>query len=293
MNKASLLVKRQVGLWQHLFCRDIESARKVQDRIGTLGAKALSTKVRFIPQHRGVYDADYAMPHHPHRKTVTLYLHGGGYTAGSLGYARGFGGVLAELTHIPTLCVAYRLAPEHPYPAALDDAMAAYRYLIEKHPGRRILLAGESAGGGLCFALCLRIKQEGLPQPACVVALSPWTDLTMSFDSHIRNAKEDPTLSRPMLELYSSLYAGDQCSNPLVSPAFGDLRGLPDSLIIAGSSEILEDDSRQMAERLRAAGCNATLHVEEDGWHVYVMYATYEARQALDRIAAFMEAYAV
>lgn len=291
MRKASLLVKRQVGLWQHLFCRDIESARKIQDRIGNLGAKALSTKVRYIPQHRGDYDADYAMPHQPSRDAVILYLHGGGYTAGSLDYARGFGGVLAELTHVPTLCVAYRLAPENPYPAALDDAFAAYQYLTQTHPRRRILLMGESAGGGLCYALCLKIKQAGMQQPACVVALSPWTDLTLSFDSHRRNAKEDPTLSRPMLTLYASLYAGDNLKDPLVSPAFGELSGLPDSLIIAGSSEILEDDSREMAKRLQAAGCNATLHIEEGGWHVYVMYATYEARQALDKIAKFLEAY--
>lgn len=292
MRKASLLVKRQVGLWQHLFCRDIDSARKVQDRLGALGAKALSGRVRYVPQHRGVYDADYAMPRQASRKAVTLYLHGGGYTAGSLDYARGFGGLLAELTHIPTLCVAYRLAPEYAFPAALDDALSAYRYLLEKHPHRRILLVGESAGGGLCFALCLKLKQEGLPQPACVVALSPWTDLTLSFDSHKRNAAADPTLSRPMLELYAELYAQDDRACPLVSPVFGELSGLPDSLIIAGSSEILEDDARVMADRLREAGCSATLHIEEGGWHVYVMYATYESRQALDRIVAFTGTYA-
>lgn len=292
MRKASLLVKRQIGLWQHLFCRDIESARKIQDRIGNLGATALSTKVRFVTQHRGLYEADFAMPHGALRTAVILYLHGGGYTAGSLGYARGFGGVLAELTHIPTLCVAYRIAPEHPYPAALDDAFAAYCHLTEKHPSRRILLVGESAGGGLCYALCLKLKNEGLPQPAGVVALSPWTDLTLSFPSHQRNAKEDPSLSTEMLELYASLYAGDNRADPLVSPVFGQLAGLPDSLIFVGSSEILEDDSKEMANRLKAAGCRATLHVEGGGWHVYVLYATYEARQALGKIATFLEAHA-
>lgn len=291
MRKASLLIKRQIGLWQHLFCRDIESARKIQDRIGALGAKALASKVRFFPQHRGVYEADYAMPHQPSRKAVIFYLHGGGYTAGTLDYARGFGGVLAELTHIPTLCVAYRLAPEFPYPAALDDAMAAYRELVRTHPDRRILLMGESAGGGLCYCLLQRVRDEGLPMPVCVVAMSPWTDLTLSFPSHEKNEKEDPTLSTPMLDLYARLYAGDHRAAPLVSPVFGDLRNMPDSLIFVGSSEILEDDSRELARRLSEQGNKVTLHIEDGGWHVYVMYATYESKQALDKIAAFAEAH--
>lgn len=293
MKKASLLLRTQIGLLQPRVCGDIETARKMQDKIGDLEAVVLSGKVRFIPQHRGLYEADFAVPQTPSSSGVLLYLHGGGYTAGTLSYARGFGGVLAELTDLPTLCVGYRLAPEDPYPAALDDAYDAYCFLRRAFPKQSIFIAGESAGGGLCYALCLKAKDEGIPLPDGIVAISPWVDLTLSFPSHKNNAKIDPSLSTEQLDLYAGLYAPEQRAQPYVSPVRGDLSGLPDSLIFVGSHEILMDDSTVLALRLEEAGSQATLHVEDGAWHAYVLYGIYEAKQALKKIKGFIAGHTI
>lgn len=281
-------MRQEIKLLQPLLSDTVEAARKAQDRIGALGARAMGDRVKFIPQLRELFQADWAVPEEPLTNSCILYLHGGGYTAGTLEYARGFGGILADLTARSTLCVGYRLAPEDPFPAALDDAYAAYRYILKSYAGQNIALVGESAGGGLCYALCLRLRDEGLPLPGCIVALSPWNDLSLSLDSIARNAPLDPTLSKGMLSMYARMYAPGRYEDPYVSPLFGDLHGMPPSMIIAGSHEILEDDSREMAKRLDECGCECTLHVEEGAWHVYVLYGIYEARQALKRIAAFI-----
>lgn len=289
MKKASLLLRREIARIQPRVCGDIETARRSQDAIGRLMTAVLSSKVRQVPQHRGTYEADFAIPHKPSPRALIMYLHGGGYTAGSLEYARGFGSVLAVQTGVSTLCVAYRLAPEHGYPAALDDAWEAYSFIRRAFPDRRVIVAGESAGGGLCYALCLKAKAEGAPLPDGVIAISPWTDLTLSFPSHRANAEVDPSLSTETLDMFARMYAPDNRDDPFVSPVLGDLAGLPESLIFVGSCEILLDDSAIMAARLQTAGCKAELKVEAGAWHAYVLYATYEARQALKRIKAFVK----
>lgn len=270
-----------------MFTEDIEASRKAQDRVGELMAKSVSGRVEYVP-FPGLPRAELAVPNEAFEGMAILYLHGGAYTAGDLAYARGFGGILADETRISTLCLGYRLAPEFPFPAALDDALEAYRALLEKYPADRITLVGESAGGGLCYALCLKLRELSLPLPRCVVAISPWTDLTLSLPAHERNAADDPSLTTDSLDKYAAMYAGEDRKNPLVSPLFGDLRDLPDSLIIAGTSEILEDDSTELAKKLEEAGVSVTLHIEEEGWHAYVLYGIYEARQALLMICAYI-----
>lgn len=281
-------MRQEVKLLQPLFSGTVETARKAQDSVGALEARVLGEKVKFIPQLRELFQADWAVPDEPLEHSCILYLHGGGYTAGSLDYARGFGGIIADLTHRSTLCVAYRLAPENPFPAALDDAYEAYRYIRRSYTPEHIAVVGESAGGGLSYALCLRLRDEGVPLPACVVALSPWTDLSLSLDAVTRNASLDPSLTRDMLSMYARMYAPGKYKEPYVSPLFGDLHGMPPSMIFAGSHEILEDDSVEMAKKLQEAGCSCTLHIEDGAWHVYVLYGIYEARQALKKIAAFI-----
>ncbi len=175
------------------------------------------------------------------------------------------------------LCAGYRLAPEYPYPAALEDALSAYRRMLERFDAQNITLAGESAGGGLCYCLCLRLKALGLPQPGRIVAVSPWTDLTVP-DRPCADLN-DPVLSAEGLRYSASLYAPGRLREPTVSPLFGELSGLPASLIIAGSDEILLDDSVEMARRLAAQGCACELHVEEGVWHAYVLYGIPEARR--------------
>lgn len=284
----SNLVRAQIALLNPLLKRmDINSARKLQDALGTLGAKVLTGNVTYRDLPALPFQAAWADPSAPVPGKAILYLHGGSYTAGSLAYAKGFGGILAEKMCRNTLCVGYRLAPENPYPAALEDALGAYRLLLTDHAPADITLVGESAGGGLCFCLCLKLKEMGLPQPARIVALSPWTDLTMSAGLDEEKA-HDPILRTEKLRHSALQYAQGRLSEPTVSPLFGDLKGLPPSFILAGSDELLRPDSERMADRLRAQGCDCILHVEDDMWHVYVLYGIPEAKDALERMRTYI-----
>ncbi|MGI6238442.1 MAG: alpha/beta hydrolase [Christensenellales bacterium] len=285
----SNLVRMQIALLNPLLKRmDISTLRKLQDGLGALGTKAMASRVSYSDDKALPIEAVWAEPTVFTPGKAILYLHGGSYTAGTLTYAKGFGGVLADKTGYRVFCVGYRLAPEDPYPAALEDALCAYRYLLEDHAPEDIVFVGESAGGGLCYCLCLKLKEIGLPQPSRIVAISPWTDLTMSseLDEKERN---DPVLSSEKLRTSAQMYAAGQLDVPTVSPLFGDLEGLPPSLIIAGTDEILLCDSVDMAERLKAQGCDCELHIEPDMWHVYVLYGIPEAREAVDRMRAFIE----
>lgn len=284
----SSLVHAQIKLLNPLLKRmDLKAARLLQDALGVLGATALAGGVAYEEEPFEEFDAAWAVPKPLMPGKAILYLHGGAYTAGCLAYAKGFGGVLAELTRFRTLCVGYRLAPEFPYPAALEDALSAYRRMLEEYEPADILLVGESAGGGLSYCLCLKLKELGLPQPARIVALSPWTDLTVSA---VRAECEpvDSVLTQEGLRYSAALYAGERLTEPTVSPLFGDLSGLPPSLIFAGSEEVLLGDSVNMAQKLKEQGCACELNVEEGMWHVYALYPIPEARKTLERIRAYL-----
>ncbi|MBP3728961.1 MAG: alpha/beta hydrolase [Lachnospiraceae bacterium] len=217
-----------------------------------------------------------------------LYLHGGGYCTGGLEYATWFGKLTAATVGARTLCPAYRLAPENPYPAAVEDALKAYRYLLETYPEEKIVLFGESAGGGLCYALCLKLKEEGLPQPEGIVAASPWTDLTLSGESYGYNKEKDPSLNREKLKLFAESYGAGCLREPCCSPLFGDLSGLPESRIYVGGNEILLDDAVWMQKALEGAGCSAVLTVAEEMWHVYLFYNLRKFRGHILEIAEFL-----
>ena len=282
----SSLVHAQIMLLNPLLKRmDLKAMRKLQDALGVLGATALAGGVAFVDEFFDDFDAAWAVPKDVQSKKAILYLHGGAYTAGCLSYARGFGGILAEETGRKVLCVGYRLAPEFPYPAALNDALEAYRRMLKTYAAKDILLAGESAGGGLCFCLCMKLKALGLPLPEKIVAVSPWTDLTMAEGRYPAGAGSlDPVLSVEGLKYSAQMYAGERAGEPTASPLFGDLTGMPPSLILAGAEELLLGDSVEMAEKLNAQGSACTLHVEEGMWHVYVLYGIPEAKAALGRI---------
>lgn len=266
----------------------LEQSRKGQDALAKLGARAVEGSVAYHELRFPNFDAAWAIPLAGRVTQAIVYLHGGAYAAGGLDYAKGFGGLLAQGTGRAVLCVGYRLVPENPYPAALEDAMDSYREALLRYAPEDIALVGESAGGGLCFALALYIKRQGMRQPGCIVAVSPWTDLTMSRDV-AELEKLDPLLSREGLNSYARLYAGrHDRRDPLISPLYGDVTGLPPSLIIVGSHEILLDDSRLLAERLRAAGCDCQLYVEEGLWHVYVLYPVPEAKEAMRMMADYL-----
>jgi monoterpene epsilon-lactone hydrolase len=223
---------------------------------------------------------------------VVVYLHGGGYTLGSCNTHRALGARLALTSQTPVLMIDYRLAPEHPFPAALDDALAVYRWLIEAGtPAHSIALAGDSAGGGLVVATLIALRDHNDPSPAASVCMSPWVDLAVQGESMVTRAKSDPLISRESSLLHAGLYVAQaDPRSPLVSPVYADLQGLPPLLIQVGDCEVLLSDSVRLAERARQASVDTTLEVWDGLWHVFQGYAPFlpEAQQAIDRAGAFI-----
>lgn len=205
-------------------------------------------------------------------KGVLLYFHGGGYILGSPATHRGLAGHLAKATGATVLVPDYRLAPEHPWPAALDDALAAYRALLEQgHEAGDIAVAGDSAGGGLTLALAMRLRDLDLPLPASLTVLSPWTDLS---NSRLTEPDCEPVLTKAWIDNAARLYAGDNpLDDPFLSPVNGNLEGLPPLLIQAGSQEILLNDAQRLAEGAREQGVKTTFEIYNDLWHVFQVHA--------------------
>jgi monoterpene epsilon-lactone hydrolase len=221
-----------------------------------------------------------------------LYLHGGGYVAGSPPLYRDLTWRVAARARARVLCIDYRLAPEHPFPAALEDAVAAYLWMLEQGARpTRMAIMGDSAGGGLAFATLLRLRDAGKPLPAAVVALSPCTDLALTGASLKRHAGSEaimPLAEAPRLARY--YLAGADPRTPYASPLYGDLSGLPPTLIQVGSDEILLDDALRMADKLWAAGCGVQIETwprMPHGWQLFAR-ALPEARQALRYVGAFL-----
>lgn len=269
----------------------LETMRKGQDIAGDL--VKISHRGKFMLKEHAFadFDGSWVIPKDERRHGVILYLHGGGYTCGGADYARGFGIVLAERFGARVFCPAYRLAPEYPFPAALEDALTAYRYLLEKGYGpERIMLCGESAGGGLCYSLCLKLKEEKMPLPCGVIAISPWVDLTMSGASYQTNLSSDPTLSCEFLQYCVQCYTQEPADS-LQSPLFGDLSGFPPSIIFADGEELLLSDAQQMHRNLTEQGSVSTLIVKKNRWHAYVVYNLKEDQDDMDAINRFLNRY--
>ena len=288
MELSAKLVRAQLHFFKPFVANcSLETTRKGQDKLGELMSVLHKREVYMKDHDFGAFQGAWVMPKDERRSGVILYLHGGGYTCGSLEYAKGFAATLASQCGVRVFCAAYRLAPENPYPAAVDDALEAYRYLLKKgYAPRQILLCGESAGGGLIYALCLRLRQEGLELPCGLIGISPWVDLTGSGQSYETNRDNDPSLTQELLEFYAKCYTTDP-ADPLCSPVFGDLTGFPPSLLFAGGDEILLDDARALHEKLVQSGCSSRLHIAPERWHAYVLYCLSENMEedmaAIDR----------
>jgi epsilon-lactone hydrolase len=227
---------------------------------------------------------------------VVLYLHGGGYVIGSPRSHRHLAAAIATAGQASALLLDYRLAPEHPYPAAVDDATAAYGWLLEQGvaPGH-VVIGGDSAGGGLTVATLLALRDARLPLPAGGVCISPWVDLTFSGASYRTRAAVDPIVTRPVIDEMARAYLGaTKARAPLASPLFGDLRGLPPLLIHVGSDEVLLDDAVQLADRAKTAGVDATLEVWDRMIHVWHWFLPMldEAQSAVDGIGRFIRSRA-
>jgi acetyl esterase/lipase len=221
-----------------------------------------------------------------------LHLHGGAYVIGSPSLYRHVTWRFASAARARVLSIDYRLAPEHPFPAALDDAVAAYRSLIDDGADpRQIAVIGDSAGGGLALAMLQRLRDEHMPLPAAAVALSPWTDLALAGASVRLNAEADPMIDIDQLTSAAERYlAGADPRTRYASPLHGDAAGLPPTLIQVGSDEVLRDDAVRMAERMQAAGCRVDLEIWPRMPHAWQLFAPLlpEASRAIARIGAFV-----
>ena len=200
-----------------------------------------------------------------------LYLHGGGYVTGSIEDHRMMCGLLANATGTKVLIPEYRLAPEHPFPAALDDALKVYQWLLDQgYSSANMIIAGDSAGGGLGVVTVLALKEKSASLPAAVVCLSPWADLALTGQSHTTKAKAEAILNKDVLHEWALCYTNESnLTNPLVSPVHGDFHGFPPLLIQVGSEEILLDDSNLLAEKAKSAGVDVTLKIWDGMWHVW------------------------
>ena len=232
-------------------------------------------------------------PPAPPTGTVILYFHGGSWVVGSPRTAQHLTAALVRRTGARAVSIDYRLAPEHPFPAAIEDGVAAYRELLERGvPAEQIILAGDSAGGGLSVTTLLAARDEGLPMPAAVVAFSPGLDASRSGESFTAKATADPLLTRASLQATGELYlAGQDPHQPLLSPAvYADPTGLPPLLLQVGTNEMLLDDSTRMATRAAAAGVDVILDVTADVPHVFQSFEGIldEADAALDRAGRFI-----
>ncbi|MFB7599135.1 alpha/beta hydrolase [Streptomyces sp. NPDC056160] len=272
---------------------DVEKMRRVFDEM--LGSAPLPDDVRTRTTELGTVPAVEVRVGATASAGTVLYFHGGAYALGSAAASVGLVSEIARRTAVTILSVDYRLAPEHPFPAAVDDALAAYRALLDRGvPADSIAVIGESAGGGLALALLLAIREAGLPQPSSATVLSPWADLTQSGSTMDTRADADPVLTRRALRTRAADYlAGADPHSPPASPLHADLCGLPPLLIQAGGREILLDDALRLAARAAHADVPVTLRTFPGAPHVFQGFAPVvdEAAQALDQVAAFIDSH--
>lgn len=280
-------VRRVYGSWK----RDTTVAQMRQDWDMLFGGVPVNAKTEDVDA--GGVKAQWVSAPGADAKQVILYFHGGGFQVGSVASHRELMAGLSAAAQCRVLGVDYRLAPEHRYPAALDDAWATHQWLISQgFAPDHIALAGDSAGGGLALSLLLRLRDAGQALPAAAALMSAWTDLTASGASYATRADTDPIHQRPMIVAMARNYLGKEgnATDPLVSPLFADLHGLPPLLAQVGDRETVLDDSRDFVARAKEAGVDATLQVWDHMIHVFQQFPRQlpEARRAIDDIGRFL-----
>lgn len=281
------VIKRMHGLVEN---PDLEKHRQSQDYIGSILGN--SKEVTYTEVDMDGVRGEWVSVNRPHmRKYVILYCHGGGYSTGSCLYGRTLTSKLAAAASIDVLGFDYRLAPEHPYPAALEDALKAWDYLMLLGYGARdVILAGDSAGGNLALVLALKLKAEGRFLPRGLVLMSPWTDLTASGKSYRTRAEVDPVLNAEYIDRMTKAYIpeGENLENPLISPLFGDFEGFPPVYIQVGENEILLSDAMELHKKLQKAGVPAKIDRFKGMWHVFQMSPFRTAADAMEKNAEFI-----
>ncbi len=258
-----------------------------------LKRKALSRSVSFVEDRHLSFNAEWIVPekHRPHY--TILYIHGGGYGMGDLLSSRALITPIAERLEMAAFSFEYRLAPEYPYPAALDDCITAYEYILNQgFAAKNIVLIGDSAGGGLVLALTLKIRQKfGLP--CCLVTLSPWTDLTQTSLSYRIHEKDDPMLSARCLKMLAQAYIGENSPlNPYISPAFAKYdMNFPPTLIQVGTHEVLFDDAKNLHQHLKKSGVHSELQIYRNMWHIFQIWNIKQSEYAIQNIADFVNQF--
>lgn len=239
--------------------------------------------------------AEWVIPQGADEDRAMLYLHGGGFVVGSIESHRSTVARIARAAGCMALVIDYRLAPEHPFPAALDDCVAAYEWMLEQGFGpEKLAIVGDSAGGGLTASTLLALRDSGRPLPAAAVMISPATDLAMTGETILTKKQDDPLINVRWGSICVGMYLGDtDPRNPLASPVYGDLAGLPPLLIQVGTREVLLDDSICFAQKARAAGVEVELEEWQGMFHVFHVCAPLvpESRQAIERIGVFCSSH--
>jgi monoterpene epsilon-lactone hydrolase len=227
------------------------------------------------------------------KSRVILYLHGGGYCVGSYNTHKALIARIARATGYKILAPNYRMAPENPFPTALEDAIIIYKQMLDDGYNN-IILSGDSAGGGLSLALTQKLKEENLPAPAALILLSPWTDLTLSGDSIEKKADKDPLIAPHLLDFFAKKYiAHNKADNPLISPLFLNFKNFPPTLIHVGGNEILLDDSTRLAKKMNNAGVKVEFEIYKNQMHVfqYLSGIVPEANNSLHKIGEFVKSF--
>lgn len=279
---------------------DLSTIRRLIDTYSRVDSSVLECRAVSRPVMVGSISCEWLLSDNNDPLCRLMYVHGGSWMSGSLTGYRSHAGRIADVTGCSVLNVDYRLAPENPFPAGLDDCDQVLDWIIHngpdrKQPAQSVFVAGDSAGGNLILALLLKWRDLGKPLPSAAIALSPATDLTWSSPSLMSKAKQDPVLRPDRLQGVVNAYIQDRATveEPYVSPLFGDLKGLPPLLLQVGEAEVLLDDSVRFAEKAEVAGVPVRLDAWPDMPHVFQMFAPFlpEASQALDVVAKFLEDY--
>lgn len=268
---------------------DIEKHRQSQDHFGNLLGNNKEVLMKEL-DFDGIHGEWISVNRAHMKKYIILYCHGGGYSTGSSIYARTLTTKLASSTSMDVICFDYRLAPENPYPSALEDAMKVWDYLMLLGYGARdIIVAGDSAGGNLALSLVLKLKQESRLLPRGVVLMSPWTDLTVSGESHAEKAGIDPVLNAGYLQEMITNYAADRnLEDPFISPLFGEYDGFPPTYIQVGDNEILLSDALMLHRKMMNANVSVKMDIFPGMWHVFQMSPFKTAYEAMDKNAEFI-----
>ncbi|WP_294320463.1 alpha/beta hydrolase [Pseudobutyrivibrio sp.] len=269
---------------------DLKRQRSAMERAGKLAAPTSDVTVDEFKVKN--IACEWVRPDFAHNpQYVILYAHGGGYTCGGLGYARILAAKLAVATGFSVVSFEYRLAPEHKYPAPLEDGMKIWNYLMDKgYSSDKVLLAGDSAGGNLVLCMTMKLIREELLSPKGLILFSPWTDMTATAKSYEKYKEKDPILTKEYIEGVRDAFIGEDAdyADSKYSPLYGDFTSFPPTLIMVGRNELLLDDSVQLQKKIKNAGGEAIIDIEKDGWHVYQQMPLPIATRAMKRVADYV-----